>query len=146
MPLLCFSSSSQPIVFQRPSFPKANFSSLFSSIGLILCFFLGNGLTFPIPIYLFYPLSLFLLKKCSWKSWNHHTVPASGVQENRDGIPSLAHSMDVCTLSPLWSQWREMSILRAEMPRSVLDYAVDWDETHLDSLMSKSIRDMTTFH
>lgn len=141
--LPCFSSSSQTIVFQRPNFPKANFSLLFSSIGLILCFLLANGLTFPIPIYLFYPLSLFLLQKCSWKSWHHHTVM---MQEKRDGIPSLAHSMDMCTLSSLWSHWKEMSIVRVEMPWSVLDYALCWDETHLDSLMSKSIRDMTTFN
>ena len=87
------------------------------------------------PHILFYPLSPFLLKKCSWKSWHHHTVPPSGVGEitghwdageqrwDSPPWPLATYSMDMRTLSSLYSQWREISILRAQMPQSVLDYA-----------------------
>lgn len=128
-----------PLFFRAQVFLRLLFLCFFFWIGFFV-FFLEMASFFLFPF--FFTLFLFSFSK----SWHYHTVPAAGMQENGDGIPSLAHSIDVCTLSCLWSQGREMSILRAEMPWGVLDYALCWDETHLDSLMSKSTRDMATFN
>jgi len=65
------------------------------------------------------------------------------------GFSSLALSyleMDMCILSSLDSQWREISLLGAQVPQSVLDYALGLDETHLDSLASRSVRVVKVFN